>query len=240
MVRRLGQEGGAMERGAHGKLIRVLLICDLPITAWGLAQLIEARGPVLALAGSVATVAEARTHLRAHGADVVLYDLDGANPLALIGELLPGFRGKVLAISSSRVSTLADEAVLAGANGLLCKSEPIDMLAKAIEKVREGEFWVDRLATVRILESIARSKAQQDPAHEKLARLTRKERLAVAELVRDPRASTAEIARRLDIGERTLRNHLTSIYAKLGVHSRVGLYDFGARHMPAGELGMER
>ncbi|MBA5685507.1 response regulator transcription factor [Rugamonas apoptosis] len=220
------------------KLIRVLLICDLPITAWGLAQLIQARQPALELAGSVATVAEAREHLRRHGADVVLYDLDGANPLALIGELLPGFRGKVLAISSSRVSTLADEAVLAGANGLVCKSEPVDMLAKAIEKVREGEFWVDRLATVRILESIARSKAQEDPAHAKLARLTRKERLAVAELVRDPRAGTAEIAQRLEIGERTLRNHLTAIYAKLGVNSRVALYDFASRHMLARELGL--
>ncbi|MBA5605976.1 response regulator transcription factor [Duganella sp. FT3S] len=231
-----------MSAAARGpdKPIRVLLICDLPITAWGLAQLIESRQPQLQLAGSVATVTEAREHLRGHGVDVVLYDLDGANPLALIGELLPGFRGKVLAISSSRVSTLADEAVLAGANGLVCKSEPVEMLAKAIEKVRGGEFWVDRLATVRILETIARSKAQEDPAHARLARLTRKERLAVAELVRDPRASTAAIATRLAIGERTLRNHLTAIYAKLGVSSRVALYDFAARHMPAHELGLER
>lgn len=219
--------------------IRVLLICDLPITAWGLGQLIDSRRPALALAGSVATVAEARQHLRSHGVDVVLYDLDGANPLALIGELLPGFHGKVLAITSARESTLADDAVLAGANGLVCKSEPIDMLVKAIEKVKDGEFWLDRLATVRILATIARSKANEDPAHEKLTRLTRKERLAVAELVRDPRASTADIAQRLDIGERTLRNHLTAIYAKLGVNNRVALYDFASRHMLARELGIE-
>lgn len=216
--------------------IRVLLLCDLPIAAWGLEQLILLRRPALVLTGSVCTVSEAQQSLRRHPADVVLYDVDGGNVLGLIAELLAGYGSKVLVVSSSRAASLADDAVLAGANGLVCKGEPVEVLFKAIEKVYAGEFWMDRLATVRILTTIARSKANVQPERERLARLTRKERMTVAEIARDAAASSADIARRLDISERTLRNHLTAIYAKLEVSNRVGLFDFARRHMLPGDV----
>lgn len=220
---------------APGQPIRVLLVCDLPIAAWGLEQLILSRQPALALTACVRTVSEAQQSLRRHPADVVVYDVDGGNVLGLIPELLAGYGCKVLVVGSSRDASQADQAVLAGANGLVCKSEAVDVLFKAIDKVYAGEFWMDRLATVRILTTIARSKANVQPERERLARLTRKERLTVAEVARDAAASSADIARRLGISERTLRNHLTAIYAKLGVSNRVGLFDFARRHMLPGE-----
>ncbi|WP_377703026.1 response regulator transcription factor [Pseudoduganella sp. UC29_71] len=214
-----------------GQPIRVLLVCDLPIAAWGLEQLILSRQPALALTGSVRTVSEAQQSLRRQAADVVVYDVDGANVLGLIAELLAGQGCKVLVVGSSREPSHADAAVLAGANGMVCKSEPVDMLFKAIEKVCAGEFWMDRLATMRILASMARSKANAQPERERLARLTRKERLTVAEVARDAGATSADIAARLGISERTLRNHLTAIYAKLGVSNRLGLFDYARRHL---------
>ena len=59
-----------------------------------------------------------------------------------------------------------------------------------------------------------------------MEKLTPKERKTVAEVGRDAGASSQEIAARLHISEHTLRNHLTSIYAKLELSSRVELYAF--------------
>ncbi|MES2072798.1 MAG: response regulator transcription factor [Pseudomonadota bacterium] len=218
---------------SHDKKIRVLLVCDLPIAAWGLERLIAAHQSVLAFVGCVRTITDAQQWLSNNAVDVILFDLDGGNELVLVADVLEGCQGKVLVISSSHAPTLAHDAVLAGANGLVSKSEAVDVLIKAIEKVHEGEFWVDRMVTVQIFMTIARNKAAADPEREKIARLTRKEKLTIAEIMRDSNASTTEISLRLHISEHTLRNHLTSIYSKLGVTNRVGLFDYATRNILA-------
>jgi len=133
-------------------------------------------------------------------------------------------------LTSGRDLDLQDAAVLAGACGAVSKREAAELLHKAIEKVHDGEFWVDRSATVRILMAVARQKAAAHPEHERFERLTRKERLTVAEVARDASASGSDIAQRLHISEHTLRNHLTSVYAKLEVHSRLELFAYANRH----------
>ena len=102
----------------------------------------------------------------------------------------------------------------------------------SIEKVHEGELWVDRVATSRIFMELARQKATRDrnPEHQKIASLTPRERQSIAALASDAQAPTREIAARLHISEHTLRNHLTSIYSKLAVSTRVALYVYAHRH----------
>lgn len=211
--------------------IRILLVCDAPMTAWGLARLIESRHPELLLLGTAGTMVEAEQLLRGQGADVILLDGEREQELALIPALVAGNRARLLVVNSSHTPEAVDAAVLAGAHGSVGRREPLDILFKAIAKVHEGEFWVDRSATVRLLMALGRNKALADPERDKIARLTRKERQTIAEVARDAAASTGEIAGRLCISENTLRNHLTSIYAKLGVSNRVGLFDYAARNM---------
>lgn len=64
----------------------------------------------------------------------------------------------------------------------------------------------------------------------KIASLTRRERETIAVLVSDPRASGKAVADRLHISEHSMRNHLTAVYHKLGVTSRVDLYAYAHKY----------
>lgn len=218
--------------GSQFKPIRVMLVNDFPIVGWGLERLVESRHPALALAGSVNTCAEALRALKQQATDVILVDIDGNHGHDSIKDLLAGSSARVLALTGSSSSNQLDSAVLAGASGVVRKSEPVDVLLKAIERVHQGEIWVDRAAAGRIFVELARRTAGQpkNPELNKIARLTRKERKTVAEIARDASASSRQIAERLHISEHTLRNHLTAIYAKLELSSRVELYAYANRH----------
>jgi two-component system, NarL family, nitrate/nitrite response regulator NarL len=209
--------------------IRVLLACDLPVVAWGLARLVESGSPGMRCTGVAGTPADALVRLRDEPADVILLDMDGDNGIGTIPQLL-GNKARVLVLTNGRDLDLHDAAILAGASGAMSKRDAAEVLPKAIAKVHAGEFWVDRSATVRILMAVARQKAAANPEREKFERLTRKERLTVSEIVRDASAPGRGIAARLHISEHTLRNHLSSIYAKLEVHSRMELYAYASRH----------
>lgn len=210
--------------------IRVLLLCDLPIVVLGLERLVESRRPAITLIGTAHNVEEALRSMKVEPADVVLLDLDGEVNGQGIAELLDGVRTRVLALTTSLNPEFCDAAVLAGASGVINKRDAASALLKAIEKVHAGEFWLDRVATGRIFVAIARQRAAKDPEQGKIALLTRKERLTVSEIARDASATSREIARRLCISDHTLRNHLTSIYSKLGLRSRMELYAYATKH----------
>ncbi|MNP35615.1 Transcriptional regulatory protein DevR (DosR) [compost metagenome] len=163
-----------------------------------------------------------------------MLDLDGRNGIEQIPALLSGSNVRVLTLSTRDEFELQDRAVLAGACGAISKREPIEVLCKAIQKVHGGEYWVDRAATERILMAVVREQGASHAEQEKIARLTRKEKQTIAAITLGLDASTLEIAERLNISEHTLRNHLTSIYAKLGVRNRVGLYAYAQKHALTG------
>jgi two-component system nitrate/nitrite response regulator NarL len=135
-------------------------------------------------------------------------------------------------LSGSSNVELLDRAILVGARGIVRKSDPPQILLKAIEKVHEGELWIDRCATGRIFLEMARQKAAQgsDPEKTKIATLTSRERQTIAAVASDASAPAKVIARRLCISEHTLRIHLTSIYSKLELSSRLDLYAYATRH----------
>jgi two-component system, NarL family, nitrate/nitrite response regulator NarL len=112
------------------------------------------------------------------------------------------------------------------------KREAPAALIKAIEKVHEGELWIDRGATSRIFMEMARQKSAErnDPEKSKISMLTSRERQTIAAVASDASAPGKVIAGRLCISEHTLRNHLTSIYGKLGLSSRVDLYAYATKH----------
>lgn len=222
--------GSSAAAGSAASPIRVLIVSDLTIVAWGLERLIESRQPAMRLAGAASGVDDALRMAQGAPVDVVLFDLDGRCDSAGIAELLNRGRTRVLALTASRDPEFCDAAILAGASGVVNKSDPTAALLKAVEKVHAGEFWLDRVATGRVFVAMARQRAARDPEQDRLASLTRKERLTVVETARDPAASGREIAGRLCISEHTLRNHLTSIYAKLGVRNRTELYAYASRN----------
>jgi DNA-binding NarL/FixJ family response regulator len=209
--------------------VQVYLIAP-PVACWGLERLVQTAHPRLELAGAASTIAEALPAIEKRAPDVIVADLDGE--LDSIAQLQQKSRSHILILAGSHANQGLDNAVLAGVRGVVKKNDSPAILLKAIEKVHEGELWIDRGASGRIFMEMARQKAAQgsDPEKTKIATLTGRERQTIVAIASDASAPAKVIARRLCISEHTLRNHLTSIYSKLDLTSRLDLYAYAARH----------
>jgi two-component system, NarL family, nitrate/nitrite response regulator NarL len=201
-----------------------------PVACWGLERLVQTAHPRLELAGTASSIAEALPAITRRTPDVIVADIDGE--LDSLTQLRHGTPANILVLAGSHDCAGLDKAVLAGVRGVVKKSDPPSILLKAIEKVHEGELWIDRGATSRIFLEMARQKAAQgsDPDKTRIATLTSRERQTIAAVASDASAPAKVIARRLCISEHTLRNHLTSIYSKLGLSNRVDLYAYATKH----------
>lgn len=217
--------------GQSGKVIRVGLVAP-SMTCWGLERLVQSAEPRMSHVGSIQGLDEADAVLALAGAHVVVVDLEGCAQLSWLEGARERLGARLLLLTSSQDAALLDAAVLAGAQGIVRKSEPAPLLLRAIEKVHEGELWIDRTATGRIFMEMARRKAteREDPEQMKIASLTPREREMIAAVAADTSAPGKVIASRLCISEHTLRNHLSAIYSKLGLANRVDLYAYATRH----------
>ena len=211
--------------------IKVHLVA-LPLVRWGLEQLVRGAHPQFEIVSTASFVHESLPLLERHAPDVVVLDLDGVEGADDLAELQANARAKVIVLTASHDRALLDRVVMTGVRGVVKKCEPPQILLKAIEKVHEGELWIDRGAAGRIFLEMARQKAAQrnDPQKSKIATLTSRERQTIAAVAGDASAPGKVIASRLCISEHTLRNHLTSIYSKLGLSSRLDLYAYATRH----------
>jgi two-component system nitrate/nitrite response regulator NarL len=211
--------------------VQVFLIAP-PMVSWGLERLVQTAHPRLELTGSTDSAEAAIVAMEKYPPDVIVAHLDGAEGLQSLAELHRRVRAHVLLVTGTQDSSLLDKAVLAGVRGVVKTNDPPAILLKAIEKVYEGELWIDRGATSRIFMEMARQKAAQgsDPEKTKISTLTSRERQTIAALASDASAPGKVIAGRLCISEHTLRNHLTSIYSKLGLSSRLDLYAYATKH----------
>jgi DNA-binding NarL/FixJ family response regulator len=216
---------------SHMRSIQVHLVAQ-PLVSWGLERLVQTAHPRLEVVGVAATTAESLPLLERKSADVVVLDLDGEESSDSVAELQTRTRAKILVLTGSPDVVMLDRAVLAGVRGVVRKREPPATLLKAIEKVHEGELWIDRGATSRIFMEMARQKAAEknDPDKSKISTLTMRERQTIMALASDAAAPGKVIAGRLCISEHTLRNHLTSIYSKLGLSNRLDLYAYASKH----------
>lgn len=218
---------------AVGGPIRVLLVDDHQAMLWGLEKLIETAKPRMEVVGTATSVIEALEAARRVQPDVIVLDIDPSEGHAVetIPQLIERSAGKVLLLSGLRNGAVHDNAVLAGARGIVGKREPPETIIKAIEKVHAGEMWLDRTTTGRILSGLSgNGKPLQDPETKKIALLTPREREVITHLVTDAGANYKTIARKMRISGHTLRNHLSKIYAKLGVTNRMELYFYAQKH----------
>jgi two-component system nitrate/nitrite response regulator NarL len=200
------------------------------MACWGLERLVQTARPRMELAGTATSIGEALPAMQKYPPDVIVIDVEGE--LQGLDQLHHKTRARVLILAGSQNVGLLDQAVLAGVRGVVKHSDPPSTLLKAIEKVHEGELWIDRGATSRIFMEMAKQKVAQgtDPESSKIATLTGRERQTIAAVASDAAAPAKVIARRLCISEHTLRNHLTSIYSKLELSSRLDLYAYATRH----------
>lgn len=218
----------------HTKPIRVFLIDDHASVLWGLERLIQSGRPGMEPVGSATDCDKALELLPAAAPDVIVLDMDlgGDSGLDAIPRLLARSRAKILILTGLRDKAMHDKAVLAGARGVVEKEASAETILLAITKVHEGQIWLDRAATGRIFAELSRQNAPKapDPEQLKIGTLTDREREVVAHTATNAGATAKDIAQTLHISDNTLRNHLTSVYGKLGVANRLELFAYAHRH----------
>lgn len=195
-------------------MIRVAIADDHTLFADGLA---DALGmiPDMRVVSSARTAEALRAELASQPADVVLADLEmpGGGGKSLLGS--DGLSAPVVIVSMHVTPDTTTELMTAGAKGVLSKSAPLTTLAAAVRAVAAGKT----LPTVEtdldgFLEPY--SKPNLDPG---AASLTERE-TELLTLLAQGVSSTEEIADRLYISQKTVKNHLASIFQKLSVSDR--------------------
>jgi two-component system, NarL family, nitrate/nitrite response regulator NarL len=214
--------------------IRIALIDDHRSVLWGLEKLIESAAPRMKLVAKATCHAEAMQAVSTHKPDVILVDLDlgGESGIDLIPRLAQTeSKPKAIILTGTHDMKLRDAAIVAGARGLVHKSEPAETILQAIEHVCRGELWLDRSAVGRIFSTMLRTErvgSQPDAATS--GPLTARERSIINAVVQHRGAPNKVIADALHISGHTLRNHLSTIYSKLGVNRRLDLVLYAMEH----------
>lgn len=199
--------------------IRVLIADDMALHRELLGRLLE-RQPDITVVGEADSPEAAVSATAELSPDVVLVDLrmprhdpqGGIRAIRQITDRHPNV--KVLALTESDDETDVRAAALAGADGYIVKSVKAAKIAEAVRAARAGKGWLDPSVTAYLLHDYRRA-SQESP---KVSGLTQTE-LRVLQLVAAGR-TTAQIAEELFIAEKTVKNHLASIFRKLGVKNR--------------------
>jgi DNA-binding NarL/FixJ family response regulator len=214
------------------RTINVMLVDDHKCILWGLEKLIENQHPRMHVVAKAHNRAEAIAGARDILPDVILLDLDlnGESSLDFLPELRKNDDVHVLVLTGNRDSSMRERAVLLGASGVVLKDVAAETLIKAVECVHEGELWLDRVTTGKVFNAFANGNSAQNPNTRKISSLTPKEREIVSVVVGERGAKSETIAEKLHMSEHTLRNHLTSVYAKLSVRNRVELVMYAMEH----------
>src|SRR5512133_1723902 len=204
--------------------ISVMLVDDHKSVLWGLEKLIDGEKPRMRVVNTATCSRDALSGAQKHRPDVILLDLDlgGESGVSLISQLRGSSNAKVVILTGMKDTEMREQAVMEGAAGVVLKTEPAHVILNAIERVHGGELWLDRSTTARVFASMSRRQHGGVPAQAD-GGLTDGERRVVASVVQHKGAPNKVIADALHISGHTLRNHLASIYGKLGIHRRLEL-----------------
>lgn len=212
--------------------IRILLVDDHKTMLWGLERLIQAEGDAFQLVGSASDGVEAKALCAEFKPDIVLLDLDlkGSSSIDFLPALIENGTSKVVILSANRDQATLAAAVKAGARGVVSKEAPTDDVLAAVRKVHGGELWLDQTLMQALLGQLVAPSPKADPEAQRIALLTAREREVIGMIVQGKGALNKDLAERAFISERTLRNHLTTIYQKLDVANRLELYVYATKH----------
>jgi two-component system, NarL family, response regulator DevR len=197
-------------------MIRVFLLDDHEVVRRGLRQLLEDAGDI-EVVGESGLAAEATARipaLRPHVAvlDARLPDGSGIDVCRDIRSVDPTINALILTSYDDDEALFA--AILAGASGYVLKQVGGSDLVDTIRRVAAGQSLIDPTLTARVLDRVRNG--EQSP--EELAVLTEREREIIALIAEG--LTNRQIGNRLHLAEKTVKNYVSSILAKLGLESR--------------------
>jgi two-component system, NarL family, response regulator DevR len=201
--------------------IRVFLLDDHEVVRRGLADLLDAE-PDISVVGDADTAEHALVRgpaLRPHVAvlDVRLPDGDGISVCRELRDRMPELACLMLTSFDDEDALL--DAIMAGASGYVLKQIKGSDLVSAVRTVASGQSMLDPATTARLMRSLRTDPAEIPSPPSELASLSPRERDILA-LIGDG-LTNREIGRRLYLSEKTVKNHISRMLAKLGVQRRV-------------------
>jgi two-component system, NarL family, response regulator LiaR len=209
-------------------MIRVLIVDDHSIVRQGLRFVLDHEEGI-AVVGEAANGNQALAMTRALSPDVILLDLiipepDGLAVLATVHVEQPS--AGVVILSSSPEDNHVVEALRGGALSYLSKTAGVDEITDAVRAAARGEGVLSSGAAARLMRVTRQGVGHATNAP--LDLLSPRERDVLTELSRG--RSNREIARSLRIGEETVKTHVSSVLAKLGVADRTQAAIVGLQH----------
>src|ERR1700756_9537 len=197
-------------------MVKVFLVDDHEVVRRGLADLL-ASDPELEVIGDAGSVSEAMVRITALKPDVAVLDvrLPDGNGIELCRDLLsdlPELRCLMLRSFTSDEAML--EAILAGASGYVVKDIKGMELAEAIKEVGAGRSLLDNRAAAVLMSKLRGAAAQSDP----LSGLSDQERVLLDLLGEG--LTNKQIAARMFLAEKTIKNYVSRLLAKLGMERR--------------------
>ncbi|ONF73612.1 response regulator transcription factor [Amycolatopsis keratiniphila] len=197
-------------------MTKVFLVDDHEIVRRGLSDLLGSE-PDIEISGEAASVSEALTRIPASDTDIAVLDvrLPDGNGIELCRDLLstqPNLR--CLMLTSYADDEALFTAIMAGASGFVLKQVLGNDLVSAIRTIAGGGSLLDSRTTAALMNRIRRESDHNDPT----AGLSEQER-TVFELIGEG-LTNREIGERMFLAEKTIKNYVSRILAKLGIQRR--------------------
>ena len=206
--------------------IRVFLLDDHEIVRRGLKDLLESAGDIVVV-GESGSAAEAARIIPALRPDVAILDArlpdgSGVDVCREVRSRDPGIRALILTSYDDDEALFA--AIMAGAAGYILKQVGGNDFVHTVRRVAAGQSMLDPAVTAQVLERV-RSGPKEDPA---LARLTAQE-LRILDLIGEG-MTNRQVAESMFLAEKTVKNYVSSLLAKLGLESRTQAAIFSLGH----------
>ncbi len=208
-----------------GRALTVTLVDDHDVVRRGLRAVLDAQEDITVV-GEAATVDEAVRRVGYDSPDVVVMDVrlpDGSGVEACRAIRSQWPETKVLMLTSFADDEALFASVMAGASGYVLKQIQSDALVDSIRRVGRGESLLDPAMTERVFRKI-RGEEDEDPL---LARLTSQER-KILDLIATG-MTNREIADEMYLAEKTVKNYVSNLLAKLGMSRRSEAAAYAAR-----------
>ena len=205
--------------------IRVFLLDDHEIVRRGVRELLEVEHDI-EVVGEAGTAGDAVTRIPASAPDVAVIDmrLPDGNGVEVCREV----RSRNPAVQCVILTSFADDealfdSIMAGAAGYLLKQINGSDLVDAVRRVAGGQSLLDPSVTARVLERLRNGPVQD----ERLARLTDQER-KILDLIAEG-MTNRQIGERMFLAEKTVKNYVSNLLAKLGMERRTEAAVFATR-----------
>jgi DNA-binding NarL/FixJ family response regulator len=213
-----------MTESRNGSAIRIVIADAQALFREILSEVLTLKDDTYKLVGGAEDADEALTQVMRHQPDILLLDyripgLDRLSAFCMrVGRQSPATR--IMLVTGFAEEKIALEAAAGNVRAYVLKGATIADLLAAISMVRAGGIWIDEHLPQDVYRAFLRRSRKQS---EKLVKLTRQE-LKIFSLVAQGQRNQ-EIASRLYISEKTVKNHLTRIFAKLKLTDRVQATD---------------